>query len=273
MPTQTTAICGVDVALHDLVSQSLELPLWAYLGGSKREFKTDLTIGIVDPEEAKARAEEIADQGFEVIKLKLGDGVINDYARVEAVREGAPDVDIRVDANQAYDRETSMAMLERIAEFDVQFCEQPVKRGDAEGLKWLHNNAPVAVMADEACFSASDAFRLLGQGCCSLFNVKLCKSGILGGLEIGSVVRAGFGQCMIGGMAETRLGVTASAHLGCTNSVFDFFDLDAHMGHVFDPVEGGIQIHEGKIVMSDAPGLGAKPSKEFLAELSVIEIK
>jgi len=274
MPAQTTAICGVDVALHDLVSRSANMPLWAWLGGSQRELKTDLTIGIVEPEEAKSRAAEIAGQGFEVIKLKLGDSLVNDYARVEAVREGAPEADIRVDANQAYDRESAMNVLEGIAEFDIQFCEQPVKRGDWEGLKWLHNNAPVAVMADESCFSAQDAFGLVSRGCCSLVNVKLCKSGgVLGGAEIGSVVSAGFGKCMIGGMAETRLGVTASSHLACTNTVFQFFDLDAHMGHTFDPVEGGIQINEGKIVMNDAPGLGAAPSQKFLAELTVIEIK
>lgn len=274
MPTQTTAICGVDVALHDLVSQSANLPLWAWLGGSQRELKTDLTIGIVEPQEAKSRAAEIASQGFEVIKLKLGDGLVNDYARVEAVREGAPDVDIRVDANQAYDRESAMTVLEGIAEFDIQFCEQPVKRGDWEGLKWLHNNAPVPVMADESCFSAEDAFGLFGRGCCSLVNVKLCKSGgILGGGAIGSVVEAGFGKSMIGGMAETRLGVTASAHLACTNQVFEFFDLDAHMGHTFDPIDGGIQIVSGAIKVGNEVGLGARPTGEFLNQLDCLEVK
>lgn len=270
LPAQTTAICGIDTALHDLASQSLDLPLWRYLGGSPRELKTDLTIGIVSPKEAQETAENIANEGFQVIKVKLGDTPLNDCERVEAVRNGAPGVAIRVDMNQAYDRETALQILAQISEHGVEFCEQPVKRGDWQGLRWLHTNAAVAVMADESCFSASDAFRLLSEGCCSLFNIKLCKSGGIGGAqEIASVVKAGHGRCMVGGMAETRLGVTASSHFACTNDVLQYFDLDAHMGHTHDPIQGGIQIVDGCVVLPTTIGLGAEPEAEFLKGLPV----
>jgi L-Ala-D/L-Glu epimerase len=274
LPAQTTAIGALDVALHDLVGQKLGVPIYQLFGGVNREMSTDLTIGIVDPESAKEKARDIARQGFSVIKVKLGDGVENDTARVDAVRAGAPDVGIRVDANQAYDRETALEVLDEISEFGIQFCEQPVKRGDWDGLKWLHDNGSVSVMADESCFSAEDAFGLLSKGCCSLVNVKLCKSaGLIGGREIGTVVRNGFGKCMIGGMAETRLGVTASAHLGCSDPVFQYFDLDAHVGHTVDPIDGGIEIVGGRVRLSHEPGLGARPSEDYLAGLEVFEVR
>ncbi|MFM9873252.1 MAG: mandelate racemase/muconate lactonizing enzyme family protein [Fimbriimonadaceae bacterium] len=273
LPAQTTAIGALDVALHDLVGQKLGVPIYQLFGGVNREMPTDLTIGIVDAREAEERAREIVRDGFGVIKVKLGDGVENDSARVGAVRAGAPDAGIRVDANQAYDRETALEVLDEISEFGVQFCEQPVKRGDWDGLKWLHDNGSVSVMADESCFSAEDAFGLISKGCCSLVNVKLCKSGgLIGGREIGTVVRNGFGNCMIGGMAETRLGVTASAHLGCSDDVFQYFDLDAHVGHTVDPIDGGIEIVDGRVRLSDEPGLGARPKDDFLAGLDMVEI-
>lgn len=274
LPAQTTAIGALDVALHDLVGQKLGVPLYQLFGGKNREMPTDLTIGIVDEIVAERRAREIIELGFGVIKVKLGDGIDNDVARVGAVRRGAPVAGIRVDANQAYDRETALEVLDGISGFGIQFCEQPVKRGDWDGLKWLHDNGSVSVMADESCFSAEDAFGLLSQGCCSLVNVKLCKSGgLIGGREIGSVVRSGFGKCMIGGMAETRLGVTASAHLGCSDDVFQYFDLDAHVGHTVDPIEGGIEIVGGRVRLGDAPGLGARPSESYLSGLDMIEVK
>lgn len=274
LPAQTTAVGALDVALHDLVGQKLGVPIYQLFGGSAREMETDLTIGIMGPAEAKQKAGEIASQGFRHIKVKLGDGAENDISRVEAVREGAADVTIRVDANQAYDRETGLVVLNEIADFGVEFCEQPVRRGDWEGMKWLHGHAGVAVMADESCFDAEDAFGLISRGCCSLVNIKLCKSsGLIGGREIGAVVRNGYGRCMIGGMAETRLGVTASAHLGCSDDVFRYFDLDAHVGHTEDPIEGGIQIADGCVVMPEGSGLGARPAADYLKHLDVVEIK
>lgn len=274
LPTQTTALCALDMAMHDLAAQALGIPLWQLLGGEPRRLPTDLTIGIVDPDTALSKAEAIASAGFRAVKVKLGDGLESDIGRVAAVREGAPESAIRVDANQAYDRETALELLSEIAELGIEFCEQPVRRGDWAGLKWLHDHAPVPVMADESCFSAEDAFSLLRDGCCNLVNVKLCKTaGIAGALEVASVVRNGFGRCMVGGMAETRLGVTASAHVGCSDPAFTFFDLDAHVGHAEDPIDGGIRIEEGEVVLPNGAGLGARPKDGFLSTLNPTEAR
>ncbi|ARU39777.1 hypothetical protein CCB80_00900 [Armatimonadetes bacterium Uphvl-Ar1] len=264
LPTMTTAAGAIDVALHDMVGQKLGVPIYQLFGGTNRELPTDLTIGIVEPEAAGVRAGEIVAEGFRRIKVKLGDGVENDVARVSAVREGASEALIRVDANQAYDRETALVVLNEIAEFGVEFCEQPVRRKDWAGLKWLHEHAGVAVMADESCFDAEDAFGLISGGCCSLVNIKLCKSsGLIGGREIAAVVRNGHGRCMVGGMAETRLGVTASAHLGCSDSAIEFFDLDAHTGHTEDVIEGGLEIVGGRFGSGMSRGLGRGRRRSF----------
>ncbi len=265
LPAQTTAISGIDMALHDLAAQRAGLPLYRFLGGTKRELPTDLTIGILPPKEAAAKAKKIIDQGHEAIKIKLGDNPMNDAERVATIREVAEDAILRVDANQAYDRLTALHLLESIAELDIQFCEQPVKRNDYQGLAFLHQNSTVPVMADESCFSPSDAFALLSQNCCNLINVKLCKSGgILRAQEIASITQAAFGRCMMGGMAETRLGVTAAAHVASSHSAFHFFDLDAHQGHKEDVIDGGIQTVRGSVVLPEKAGLGARPKQEFL---------
>lgn len=273
LPTQSTALSGLDMALWDITAQQRGVPLWQLLGGSERSLSTDATIGIISPEEAVLRAAELTDDGFGTIKIKLGDGPAEDIKRVQAVRKSQPDIAIRVDANQAYTRVEALKMLSGIAKFEIEFCEQPVARADIEGLRWLHERSPVPVMADESCFSPGDTFELFARGACSLVNVKLSKSsGIESALEIAAIARAAHGRCMIGGMAETRLGVTAAACVGASDTAFKWFDLDAHLGHAFDPIEGGIQIHQGLLSLPEEPGLGARPSEEFLKTLTRIDL-
>lgn len=284
LPAQTSAISGLDIALHDLAAQAVGLPLATYLGapadhqGQTRPLPTDLTIGIKNPAEAAAQTVEIIGQGVTTIKIKLGDSPQADIARVHAVRDAAQkhtteQINIRVDANQAYDRLQALEVLTAIAPAKIQFCEQPVRREDHAGLAFLHQRSPVPVMADESCFSPQDAFQLLANQSCHLLNVKLCKSGGLHrARQIATVARAAHARCMMGGMAETRLGVTAAAALAAADPAFHFFDLDAHTGHTTDPIEGGINIHQGQVHLPKTPGLGAKPHPQHLNTLPPIPI-
>lgn len=77
---------------------------------------------------------------------------------------------------------------------------------------------------------------------------------------------------MMGGMAETRIGVTAAAHVAASRTVFKYFDLDAHVNHKVDPVLGGISFDSGSVVLPDGPGLGASPDPAWLKQLSAIEL-
>jgi L-alanine-DL-glutamate epimerase-like enolase superfamily enzyme len=55
--------------------------------------------------------------------------------------------------------------------------------------------------------------------------------------------------------------------------VFEYFDLDSHVGHAEDVVDGGIEIEGGVVRLGSDPGLGARPRAEFLASLPMIEIE
>lgn len=275
MPNQHAAASAIEMALMDLASQAVGLPLVRYLGGDARPLPTDQTIGIKPPHEAASAATRFAKQGHKTIKVKVGSTLDDDVDRVAAVREAiGSDVAIRIDANQGYRSDDALMMLMAISELDVEFCEQPVPRHDHDGLARVAQGSPIPIMADESVFSPTDAIALIKADACNLFNVKLSKSrGILRGLEIADIVKSAYGWCMVGGMIETRLGMTAAAHMGAARPTFRYFDLDSFTGHTEDPMQGGAIIRDGDVLLSDAPGLGIAPDPKWVNPLHVKTLK
>ncbi len=279
LPHNTTARSAVDMALYDLLGKAAGLPLHALLGGAKRQIVTDNTVGIDTPEVMARHAIEFRNRGFGAIKVKLGTGVAEDVARMAAIRAAVgPEVMLRIDANQGWSRVEAQAALARIAAFDVQYCEQPVKAWDIAGLALVSAASPIPVMADEALFDDHDAVALLRANAARYFNIKLAKSaGIHVALRINAVAEASGIPCMVGCMTETRLGLTAAAHLVSARPNIVFADLDGADMLRDDPVTGGMAYGAGgTITLPDqdrfGPGIGADIEPGFLAGLERMEI-
>ncbi|MGD8713033.1 MAG: enolase C-terminal domain-like protein, partial [Desulfobacterales bacterium] len=103
MPAAPAALAAADMALHDLWAQSLDLPLVDVLGRIHDALPTSKTIGIKSVGETLAEAEEYRQQGFGIIKVKIGRDVDEDIERLVRLRERyGPEVALRVDANQGY---------------------------------------------------------------------------------------------------------------------------------------------------------------------------
>src|SRR5215207_4068539 len=97
-----------DIALHDLLGKAAGLPLYRVLGGAGRPMRTCLTIAIGDAGAMARKAVSAVEQGFGIIKIKLGTTTRDDVERVRAIRESVGrDVVIRIDANQGWDVPTA----------------------------------------------------------------------------------------------------------------------------------------------------------------------
>jgi L-alanine-DL-glutamate epimerase-like enolase superfamily enzyme len=271
----STAKSAFDMALYDLLGKRAGLPLYALLGGAKRPLDTVDTIGIDRPEIMAAKALDIQRRGLSAVKIKLGTSRAADVARLRAIREAVGwDIPIRVDANQGWDPVTAEAILENLREFDVQCCEQPVRAWNEEVLRRLRAKSAVPIMADESVFDHHDAFRLASHGACDYINIKLSKAGgIHAALKIVAVAESAGLQCMIGSMAETRLGLSAAAHLSSARPNIVFNDLDTAMMHALDPIVDGIRYEEGNIVLPDSPGIGADVEPGFLDQFESVTIE
>ena len=271
VPNNPTVKSAYDMALYDIASQHAGVPLYKFLKGEKKVLLTDHTISIGTPAEMADAALKLKARGVTILKLKVGSAkkAAEDIDRVKAVRAAVGDeVPLRLDANQGWSREDAIEILRALENDGIQFCEQPVKHYDYDGLKQIGHAVTVPVMADESCFYAYQAKYIAENKICPHINIKLAKSGgILEAIEIANITQENGITCMLGGMIESKLALTANAHFACAYDHIRFYDLDYCFNHHIDPVVNGVEIiNECEIHLPDLPGIGATVDEGFLSK-------
>ncbi|SMO33690.1 mandelate racemase/muconate lactonizing enzyme family protein [Solitalea koreensis] len=254
-----------DMALHDIAAKYAQMPLYQFLGGRKKTIETDHTIGIDTPDIMAAQAVLLKSMKANIIKIKLGRGK-DDVYRVKAVREAiGSSPTLRVDANQGWDFRTALYVLDRIAEYDIQLCEEPVKYWNNIDLKRITDRSPIPISADESVKDHHDAQRLAAMKACDYFNIKLAKSGgMRTAIKINGIAEAAGMKCMLGGMCESRIALSANAHFAMSLENIQFYDLDTALLLKEDPCIGGAQYNNYLIDVPDTPGIGADVDEAFL---------
>ncbi|HEX4012571.1 MAG TPA: dipeptide epimerase [Candidatus Cybelea sp.] len=244
---------GLDLALHDLIGKQLGKPLYALLGlDPSQAATTSFTIGIAEPDEMLRKVDEAA--GYPILKVKVGGGApADDVETIAAIRArygGA----IRIDANEGWSVQDAITTLRELQRYEIEFCEQPVPAGNPEWLRAIRERVDIPIVADEDCLVATDIPPLVG--CIDGVNVKLAKTGgIRGALAMIHTARAMGLKVMLGCMVESTIAASAAAHL---SPLVDWADIDGPLLIADDPYEG-ISYDAGKLVLSNAPGLGVRP--------------
>jgi o-succinylbenzoate synthase len=264
-----------DMVLYDLAAKAAGQPLYRFLGGEKKELESDLTIGIDTPENMAAKAVQFKKDGVRMIKIKLGKNAKEDIERVRQIRNAVGnEIILRIDANQGWSFEDATDALTAMGPLNIQFCEQPMRHWDDDRLPALRKNVPVKIMADESVFDHHDARKLIAANACDYVNIKFAKSGgIQEAIKINEICAQNSIPCMMGGMLESRLALTAFAHFATAHDNVIFYDMDTCLlGHKIDPVTGGVQYRGYFLELSDTPGLGADVDEAFLQHCEKITV-
>jgi L-alanine-DL-glutamate epimerase-like enolase superfamily enzyme len=273
----TSIKSAFDMALYDISAQHAGLPLYVFLGGKKNKtIQTDYTISLAPLEKMVSDAQHIKDNGFQIIKVKLGGTKEEDIQRIRSIREKiGRDISLRIDANQGWTSEDALEILKAIAPLDIQHCEEPIPRWQFMELPLLRKLSPVHIMSDESCCDHHDTKRLIEMQACDAINVKLGKSsGIFKALKIIRLAEQAGMHIQVGGFLESRLAFTASAHLALCSDNIVHYDFDTPLMFMEDPVRGGIQYKgQGVIDIPDALGLGATMDDHYLKRLDKIVIQ
>lgn len=271
----STIKSAFDMALHDLAAKKAKQPLYIFLGGSRKEIETDLTIGIDSPDVMAKTALQFKKSGVRIIKIKLGKNGKQDIERVRQIREAVgEEIILRIDANQGWHFDEAADALQKMGKYNIQFCEQPIRYWDDDKLPALKKISPIQIMADESVFDHHDAERLIRNKACDYINIKFAKSGgILEAKKINSVCERNKIPCMMGGMLESRLALTAFVHFALAHNNIIFYDMDTCLlGHKLDPVSGGIKYRGYFLEIPDAPGIGSDADNDFLKQCEKIII-
>lgn len=260
-----------DIALHDIAAQHAGVPLYKFLGGEKNKvLETDMTVSIGDPQKMKEDAVRFQAEGFPAIKVKLGGTKEDDVARIKAIREGIGNSHpLRIDANQGWKTaDYAIEVLQALGEFNIEHCEEPISRHRFMELSRVSQASPIPIMADESVGDDRDAERLIQLNACQMFNIKLGKSGgFFKGKKIAELGANAGMHMQVGGFMESRLGMTAAAHLALSNDHIQHCDFDTPLMFTEDPVIGGIKyLEKGVIDVPDVPGLGAVIDESYLRD-------
>lgn len=265
-----------DMALYDIAAQHAQLPLYKFLGGRKNKIiSTDMTVGLGSPEKMAGEALEYKEAGFPSIKVKLGTTVEEDVTRIKMIREViGSELPLRIDANQGWDVDTAIAVLNALAPYTIEHCEEPIAKWNYMQLPYVRKNSPIKIMADESCFDQHDAERLAQLNAVDYFNIKLGKSGgIFNALKIVETAKTNHIQLQVGCFMESRLAITALVHFAYSSDLIVHYDLDTPLLLNEDPVIGGMLFKENGVVeIDESLGIGAKIDEEVLKNCEKIII-
>lgn len=237
---------ALDCALWDLEAKRTGIPVWRLAGlAEPAALPTAFTISLGDPAQMEQDARKAAGRGFRLLKCKLGGA--GDIDRIAAVRQGAPDVRLIVDANEGWDGDDVALQARGLAALGVEMIEQPVRRGHEAALEGVV--APVPFCADESCQDRVDLPRLPGF---AAINIKLDKAGGL--TEAIALAEAGGAmgkRLMLGCMLSTSLGIAPAFLLG---SRAEWIDLDGALLLARDR-DGGLELRDGLLHPGELWGL------------------
>lgn len=252
-PDNRAAKASVDIALHDLLGKIMGQPWYKIWGLSPEKTpNTSFTIGIDKADVVRQKVDEAAP--YKVIKVKMG--LDNDKELVEIIRSKT-DKPLCVDANQGWtDKEKALDMCHWLKERGCMFVEQPFDKKMIDETAWLRERSPLPIIADEFCQRIPDVMRAyqVYDG----INIKLMKStGLHEAYKMAVLAKSLGMKLMIGCMTETSCAISAAAQLA---PMADWVDLDGNLLIANDSFDG-VKVVDGKITLTDKPGIGATPIK------------
>lgn len=248
LPKNPFLVSALDMAGWDLYGKIKNLPLHKLWNTTTENTPvTDYTIGI---DTIDNMVNKILAKPWPVYKIKVG--TATDIETIETLRKHTNAV-FRVDANAGWSLEEALYKIPLLKELGVELVEQPLAKDDWDGMKTLFDKSPLPLFADESCVTEHDV-----EKCHQHFhgiNIKLTKcSGITPAIRMIANARKLQMKVMMGCMNECTVGSAAIAHF---LPQLDYVDMDGPLLLAQD-VATGITYDAGKVIVSDAPGLGIK---------------
>ncbi len=158
--TANFAWAGIDMALADAAARSAGIPLYKLYGGLRRRevsYIYYLSRGSDEALAEQCRAGLAA--GFDTYYLKVGVDPGEDLSMVAAVRSAlGRGPRLRLDANGAWSLPEATRLLRAMAEYEIDFVEQPVWQDPIRHMRELRARVPMAVCANEGLWSEPEAY-------------------------------------------------------------------------------------------------------------------
>lgn len=180
---------------------------------NRDQIRINATLPGVAPEEVSDVLKAFG--SFETVKIKVAAGHENlehDLARIEKVRALYPNAKIRLDANGGYTIDQALQLVEKLAGFNVEYLEQPVKTvADLAELRKRIAGSGIKIAADESIRKSSDPAEVMRAGAA---DIVMLKAQPLGGVDASLRIAKDLGlEVVVSSALETSLGISQGLHL------------------------------------------------------------
>ena len=260
-PNHSATRTAIDISLHDAFGKYLGIPVVDFYGRKHRSLPTSITIGISRVEETIQEAREYKDQGFKILKIKIGINLEEDIERISKLRETFGNhFKIRVDANQGYNSVQTLNFVKATSKLGLELVEQPMRVGSEAEMKVLPVDVRRIIACDESLKNSSSAFLLASEPhACGIFNIKLMKcGGLLGAFDIATIAQASGIKLFWGCYDESIVSISAALHAAFACSATRYLDLDGSLQLSQDIFTGGFALLDGELSPLNTAGFGFK---------------
>ena len=263
-------LCGIDIALHDLVAKALDVPLHQLFGGKLRDripFSYPLARCRSDADVAAnaRRVEWLQGLGHNMVRYYFGaDLDLDERLLSEITRRG---VEINaLDASGTLDVDTAIRAIDRLAKFEPNLVESPVLgRHDAPVDDFLAVKEAVEVPIGEHIASAQVAERLARRGAIDVFNTGLGYAGFDLCVKTFALAELFGIQTLVGSTVELSIGTAARAHVAAAMPNLDLpIYPSGPLVYYEQVVKRKVRYEDGCVVVPDGPGLGVEIDEERL---------
>jgi L-alanine-DL-glutamate epimerase-like enolase superfamily enzyme len=259
------AISGIDIALWDARGKALGLPVWKLLGGKRRKLRAyagGISLGYQAPETLAEEAQGYVAQGFTALKLRLGDTVERDLARVRQVRKVLGDgVDLMTDVNTKYSYQQMLRLAPGLEECGVYWIEEPFPPDALRDYALLAPRTRIPLAAGENHFLRYQARQLLEAEAAQIIQPDPSKAGGITETKKIADLAAAYRRAFAPHTSMTGLNMSTCLSLltVCSNALIYEADLSAFNPFRDDLVSRIPKIDpDGYVEAFDGPGLGVE---------------
>jgi len=179
------AMGAVDIAIWDIIGKALGMPVYKVLGAYNEKIRVYAAGGYYEEgkglRELGAEMEGYVREGFRAVKMKVGwsaMGLQKDAERVKTVRDAVgPDVDILVDANNAWNAYDAIRFGRMIDKYNIYWFEEPVEPDDFKGCAEVKQALDIPIVAGENEFTRWGARELIEARSADILNLDTVWSG------------------------------------------------------------------------------------------------
>lgn len=271
---------AVETACWDIVGKSLDKPVYELLGGwtapqqtaamnadaadseaaTDREIEFAFCLGILSPEESRAKAREALSAGFSVLKTKAGRDWQQDVARIEAMYDEVDgQLEFRLDPNQGWSLDQAVRVGAALEDAGIylQYMEQPIRVNTHESLARLRQRLRQPIAPNEDTYVPHNLQSLIKAGAMDVAVLDLTPAGGIAGLRQQAAIVEDAGIPFTHHCAFD-LGIRTAAVLHAVHGIpgFSLPPDTIYYAWEDDIIKDCFEISEGHMTVPNDPGLG-----------------